>query len=111
MIAPLQAFVTIRGKFFLPQRRQVPHRACRYSQPASMVCPSPAHVVGVLAADGLKELPADEVSNLESFSAHSREILSVVVAKSMLRRELKRRIPNTGGLTLSESGPAQVSVV
>ena len=66
-------------------------------------------VVEVLAADGLNELPVDEVLNLEWFSAHGREILGVVVAKSMPRGELKRRTP--GRLTLSESGPAQVLVV
>jgi hypothetical protein len=47
--------------------------------------------------------------NLEWFSAHGREILGVVVAKSMPRGELKRRTPRR--LTLSESGPAQVLVV
>jgi hypothetical protein len=66
-------------------------------------------VVKVLAADGLNELPVDEVSNLQWFSAHGREILGVVVAKSMPRGELKRRTP--GRLTLSDSGSAQVLVV
>ena len=62
-------------------------------------------VVEILAADRLNELPVDEVLNLEWFSAHDREILGVVVAKSMLRGELKRRTP--GRLTLSESGPVR----